>query len=437
MTSPDHRGPPRRHLAACAWPDALALQRRVRLLSPRARPLLPASRGSGQSATCASPASSSLPLLGPAPPAFGLCPPAARWLRAGSRPPRRPPLPRSGLCPAAAPRRPLHGSASSPAAASPSAPLHPRPPVRGSASLLAGKVPPRSATPPRRLTAAGCVSTPAVSGWPPRAGRLRHPAPPRPAPAGSSPAVWPRSADYAPSGRARPPLRAPTAYRLPRGFPHPAPDPSFRPPAGFGQAGCSFRSGSPSTCRLAAYGREAGPRSFRAAPDPAAPARPRLRPAASLRPRLRPRRADSARQCVRGPASALPMWLRAPAAPPRPSRPASPQPPCGLAPTTPRRLRPCPGLPRRLPGRGASAGRPAPPWPAPASRRLGRLAAPADIHARGRHAAPAGVRVPVHLPPPASRRLAPSQGRLPKKRKKKQGRVEKSKGRVPRKKWRE
>nr|XP_040252216.1 proline-rich protein 18-like [Aegilops tauschii subsp. strangulata] len=73
------------------------------------------------------------------------------------------------------------------------------------------------------------------------------------------------------SSRARPTLRAPTAHRLPRGFPHPAPDPSFRPPAGFGQAACSFRSGSPSTCRLAAYARMAGSSSFRAAPDPAAP----------------------------------------------------------------------------------------------------------------------------------------------------------------------
>nr|XP_020190654.1 nascent polypeptide-associated complex subunit alpha, muscle-specific form-like [Aegilops tauschii subsp. strangulata] len=185
---------------------------------------------------------------------------------------------------------------------------------------------------------------------------------PHPAPAESSPAVWPRPADYEPSGHARPPLRAPTAYRLPRGFPHPAPDPSFRHPAGFGQASCLFRSGSPSPCRLPAYARGARSSSLRAAPDPAAPVRLRLRPAASLRP---------------WPASTALRRLRPPARPRasvrlarvvvRPSRPASPQPPCGLAPTTSRRLRPCPGLPRRLPGRSASAGRPAPPWPAPAA----------------------------------------------------------------------
>nr|XP_020195308.1 translation initiation factor IF-2-like [Aegilops tauschii subsp. strangulata] len=202
---------------------------------------------------------------------------------------------------------------------------------------------------------------------------------------------------------ARPPRRLPTPGRAPFSSTV-APACRLAAPAG-GRLLVPVRL--PSTCRLDAYTRGAGSSSLRAAPDPAAPVRPRLRPAASLRP---------------WPVSTAPHRLRPPARPRAsvrparavacPSRPALPQPPCGLAPTTPRRLRPCPGLPRRLPGRGASAGRPAPPWPA--------LAALADSLLQPTSPRAAGLPLqPASACPSTSRRLAPSQGWLPKKRKRK------------------
>nr|XP_040251901.1 basic proline-rich protein-like [Aegilops tauschii subsp. strangulata] len=203
---------------------------------------------------------------------------------------------------------------------------------------------PHPARPARRHYRVRACSSHA--GW--SAGRLRPPAgpdgsparlapPPPPSPSGRPAQVGfvtrlrlaSHRSDLLPlSSRARPTTRHPVVPGLP----------FTRPRRTGSRAGSRTRPPTRRSSRLPASGRPAarsGPAPPAPAGSPPTPAGPGPAPSAphrirlplcargSARPprfapgRLRPRRADSARQCVCGPASALPAWLRAPAALPR------------------------------------------------------------------------------------------------------------------------
>ncbi|XBI64919.1 hypothetical protein VPH35_044917 [Triticum aestivum] len=108
------------------------------------------------------------------------------------------------------------------------------------------------------------------------------------------PTVWTRPADFTPSGRARAPLRAPTAYRLPCGFPHPT-HCSGRLPASGGPSACSgLAPPAPAGSSPAPIGPGPAPSASRWIRLPLC-ARGSARPPRFAQGRLRPRRADSAR----------------------------------------------------------------------------------------------------------------------------------------------
>nr|XP_040252002.1 basic proline-rich protein-like [Aegilops tauschii subsp. strangulata] len=331
-------------------------------------------------------------------------------------------------------------------------PSHAPPPLPGLSTSASNLAPQRSNLVPEPYPPTAQAPSPSGSGRPD--GRAAPPRTGLPRAQGSG---WPRRARLTSRGRnARPAGRRlaehgarPVGLRLPA----PAATSAPPPPPGLPGPPPASRPRPPAPSALPASGSPAPP----PAPAPAPGPRPvvltacRLRggrllvpvqlpqhlPARRLCPRgrvqLPPRRAGSGCPCALASppgrlASPLAGFdraarrLRPPAHPrasvrparaaARPSRPASPQPPCGLAPTTPRRLRPCPGLPCRLPGRDALAGRPAPPWPAPAAL-ADSLLQPTSTRAAGLPLQPASAC------PSTSRRLAPSQGWPPKKRKKK------------------
>nr|XP_040244039.1 proline-rich protein 36-like [Aegilops tauschii subsp. strangulata] len=172
-----------------------------------------------------------------------------------------------------------------------------------SSSPARGRVAPAGSAPARgRLRLAPPASPPRLARLRPLPGRLR------PRPCASPPSGRARRSTIVPDQLFRPRLQPSPPPPLPRRVPaaafcrdspagccrapascdgqlHPATRPAGSARTGFtGDPACRLRGGRllspvpPSACRLAACARGAGSSSFRAAPGPAAPVRPRLRP---------------------------------------------------------------------------------------------------------------------------------------------------------------